>query len=196
MRHALSAAALALLLPAISLLGCADSHNDEVSGSTFDAVGFAHPGTPPGGPPGPGEAHTVDGTWRTSLDITFNSCGSRVPPLGGTQVVDISQSDAVLQAHLFSACGTPIATGAGSLNGSNVFLNFTRQVLVTPNCTLRIQTVESGTLQNGGENVISGTSRSTVSGMGSCGSGLPCEVRANLLMERCPPASCTSQNCP
>jgi hypothetical protein len=196
MRHALSAAALAFLLLATTSLGCVDSHNDEVSGSTFDAVGVVRPGPSPGGSPGPGETPNVDGSWLNSITITFNSCGSRVPPLGGTQVVDLSQSDAVLDAHVFSACGTPIATGVGSIHGSSLSLSFTREVEVTPNCTLRIQTVQSGSLQNGGDSLISGANRSTVFGMGNCGSGLPCEVRANLLMERCPPASCTSQNCP
>jgi len=196
MRYALSGAAFSLTLLTLLSLGCAESNNDKVSGSTFDAVGFAHPGTPGGGQPGPGEGPNVDGVWRATTTVTFSSCGSRVPAQEGTQVVDISQSDAILNAHLFSACGTPIATGTGTINGSTVFLDFTQNIPLSPNCTLRIQTVQSGSVQNGGASLISGTSRFAISGMGSCGSGLPCEVKANLLMERCPPASCTIQGCP
>ena len=194
MRHVLSGAAFTLLLTILSL-GCVDSNN-KLSGSTFDAGGSVNPGPTTGGSPQPGEAPNVDGVWRASTTVTFNSCSSRVPSLEGTQVVDVSQSDAILTVNVFSACGTPIATGVGSINGSSVFLSFTQDLLATPNCTLRIQTVQSGSVQNGGQIVISGASRSTVSGMGNCGSGLPCEMKANLLMERCPPASCTSQNCP
>jgi hypothetical protein len=195
MRYALSGAVLPLLLLTILSLGCADSNN-KLSGSTFDGVGIVHPGTSLGGSPGPGEAPNVDGVWRASTTVTSSSCGSRVPSLAGAQIVDLSQSDAILNAIVFSACGTTIATGVGAINGSSVSLSFTQNLLVSPNCTLRIQTVQSGSVQNGGESLISGTSRSTVSGMGNCGSGLPCEVKANLLMERCPPASCTFHGCP
>ena len=195
MRYALSGTVLSLLLLTILSLGCTDSDH-KLSGSTFDAVGIVHPGTNPGGSPGPGEAPNVDGVWRARTTVTFSSCGSRVPSLSGTQVVDLSQSDTTLNAIVFSPCGTTIATGVGTINGSSVFLSFTQNLLVSPNCTLRIQTVQSGSVQNGGQSLISGTSRFTVSGMGNCGSGLPCEVKANLLMERCPPASCTFQNCP
>ncbi len=194
MKYALSAAGLSLLLLTILSLGCKDSDND-LSGSTFDAVGIGHPGTAPGGGPVPGEAPNLDGVWRASTTVTSSSCGNRVPSLAGPQVVDLSQSDAILNATVFSACGAPIATGVGTINGSTVSLNFTQNLFVSPNCTLRIQTVQSGSVQSSGQSIISGTSRSTVSGMGNCGSGLPCEVRANLLMERCPPASCTF-NCP
>src|SRR5215510_8395065 len=54
MRHAPTAAALSLLLLTFLSLGCDDSDN-ELSGTTFDAVGVMHPGTNPGGSPGPGE---------------------------------------------------------------------------------------------------------------------------------------------
>jgi hypothetical protein len=195
MRHALSGAVLSLLLLTILTLGCANS-DDKVSGSTFDAVGVMHPGTGAGGSPGPGTAPNVDGTWRASNTVTFSSCDSRVPSLAGPRVVDLSQSDALLSATVFSPCGTTIATGEGAINGSIVSLNFTQNLFVSPNCTLRIQTVQSGSVQQGDASLISGVSRSTVSGMGKCGSGLPCEVRTNLLMERCPPASCTFQGCP
>ena len=195
MRYAHFGAVLSLLSLTILSLGCTDSNN-ELSGSTFDAVGVMHPGSTTGGSPGAGEAPNVDGVWRASTTVTFNSCGSRVPSLAGVQVVNLSQSETILDATVFSPCGATVATGVGSINGSSVFLNFTQDLLVSPNCTLRIQTVQSGSVQNGGESLISGTSRFAVSGMGNCGSGLPCEVRANLLMERCPPASCTFQNCP
>ena len=195
MRYALPAAVLSLLLLTILSLGCTDSSDNEVSGTTFDVVGIGRPGTAPGGSPGPGEALNIDGVWRASTTVTSNGCGSRVPSLAGEQVIDLSQSDTILNATVFSACGAPIATGVGTINGSTVSLSFTQNLQVSPNCTLRIQTVQSGSVQNGGESLISGTSRSTVSGMGNCGSGLPCEVNANLLMERCPPASCTFQDC-
>ena len=195
MRHAPTAAALSLLLLTFLSLGCDDSDN-ELSGSTFDAVGVMHPGTNPGGSPGPGETPNVDGVWRSTTTVTFSNCGSRVPPLVGTQVVDLSQSDAILNATVFSPCGAPIATGAGFIEGSTVSLSFTHTLLVSPNCTLRIQTVQSGSVQSGDQSLISGTSRFSVSGTGNCGSGVPCQVQANLLMERCPPASCTFNNCP
>ena len=195
MRYALPGAVLSLLLLTFLSLGCDDSDN-ELSGSTFQAVGVMHPGTPPGGSPPPGEGPNVDGVWRTSTTVTSDSCGSRVPSLAGAQVVDLTQSDSILNATVFSACGTPIATGSGDVNGSSVSLDFTRNLHVNPNCTLRIQTVQSGSIQSGDESVISGTSRSTVSGMGNCGAGLPCEVGGDLLMQRCPPASCTFQGCP
>jgi hypothetical protein len=195
MRYALSGALLSLLLLTFLSLGCDDSDN-KLSGSTFDAVGVMHPGTAPGGSTPPGETPNVDGVWRANTTVTFSSCGSRVPPLAGPQIVDLSQSDTILNATLFSACGIPIATGVGDVNGSSVSLSFTQNLLVSPNCTLRIQTVQSGSIQSGDQSVISGTSRSSVSGMGNCGSGLPCQVQANLMMERCPPASCTFQGCP
>jgi len=197
MRHALSAAALSLLLLTILSLGCKDSDN-EVSGTTFDAVGVVHPGTSPGGgsPGEPGEALNVDGVWRASTTVTSNDCGSRVPSLAGVQVEDLAQSDAILNATVFSACGAPIATGVGTINGTTVSVSFTQDLPVTPNCTLRIQTVQSGSVQSGDQSVISGTSRINVSGTGNCGNGLPCQVQANLLMERCPPASCTFPGCP
>ena len=195
MRYALSGAAFSLLLLVILSLGCTDSSN-KLSGSTFDAAGSGRPGTTTGGSAGPGEAPNVDGVWRASTTVTLSGCGSRVPSLAGTQVVDLSQSDTILNVNVFSACGTPIATGVGTINASSVFLSFTQDLLVSPNCPLRIQTVQSGSVQNGGQNLISGTSRSTVSGMGNCGHGLPCEAKANLLMERCPPASCSFQDCP
>ena len=194
MRHALSGAALTLLLLTILSSGCANSSN-KVSGDTFDAVGFVHPGSVSGGPPSPGETPNVDGVWRSTTTVTFSSCGSRVPSLAGAQVVNLSQSDAILDVNVFSACGTSIAAGVGSVTGSSVSLNFTQNFHVSPNCTLRIQTVQSGSVESG-EQTISGTSRSTVSGMGNCGTGLPCEVKANLLMQRCAPGSCTFQNCP
>jgi hypothetical protein len=195
MRQALSGAAFLVPLLALLSLDCADTSNRK-SLSTYDAVGFVHPGTTSGGSSGPGQTPNVDGVWRASTTLTFSSCGARVPPQTGTRVVDLSQSDLVLNANLFSECGAAIATGTGSVNGSSVFLSFIQDLRVSPNCTLRIQTVQSGSVQNGGESLISGASRTTVSAMGNCGPGLPCEVRANLLMERCPPASCTSQNCP
>lgn len=195
MRYALSGGVLSLVLLTILPLGCADSSHKR-SGSTFGAVGTMLPGTASGGSTQPGEALDVDGVWRVSTTVTSSSCGSRVPSLAGAQVVDLSQSDTILNATMFSPCGSTIATGAGTINGSSVFLSFTQNLLVTPNCTLRIQTVQSGSVQNGGQSLISGAGRSTVSGMGNCGSGLPCEVTTNLLMERCPPASCTFQNCP
>ena len=196
MRYALSAAVPSLLLLTILSLGCNDSSDNEISGTTFDGVGVMHPAPPPGGSPGPGEALNVDGVWRASTTVTSNNCGSRVPPLAGEQVVDLSQSDAILNATVFSACGAPIATGVGSINGSTVSLSFTQNLRVTPNCTLRIQTIQSGSVQSGDQSVISGTSRINVSGTGNCGNGLPCQVQANLLMERCPPASCNFLGCP
>ncbi|HEU5180458.1 MAG TPA: hypothetical protein VFW45_06685 [Candidatus Polarisedimenticolia bacterium] len=64
-------------------------------------------------------------------------------------------------------------------------------------CSLRIEVVQTGTLQDGAQPVINGTSRSTVSALEGCGDyGLPCEVQENLQMERCPPASCTFPGCP
>jgi hypothetical protein len=196
MRYALSAAVLSLLFLTILSLGCNDSDDNEVSGTTFDAVGIGRPGTPPGGSPGPGEALNIDGVWRASTTITSNGCGSRVPSLAGEQVIDISQSDTILNATVFSPCGATLTTGVGTINGSAVSLNFTHNILVSPNCTLRIQTIQSGSVENANLNVISGTTRFTVSGTGNCGSGLPCQATANLLMQRCPPASCTFQGCP
>ncbi len=195
MRNALSGTASFVLLLGMLSHGCADTSN-RTSGSTFDAVGFVHPGTTNGGSSGPGTAPNVDGVWHATTTLTFSTCGARVPPQAGTQVVDLSQSEGILNANVFSVCGAAIATGMGSIDGSSVFLDFTRDLVVSGNCTLRIQTVQSGSVQNGGESLISGASRTTVSAMGNCGPGLPCEVRANLLMERCPPASCTSPNCP
>src|SRR5262245_45771279 len=130
MRYALSGAALSLILLAILSAGCADSNN-KVSGSTFDAVGLPHPGTTTG--PGPGEAPNVDGVWRASTTVTFSSCGSRVPSEEGAQVVDLTQSDTTLNAHVFSACGTPIRTGVGTINGSSIFLDFAQNVHLSPN---------------------------------------------------------------
>ena len=196
MRHAHSGAVSSLLLLTLLSLGCADTDKKEVSGSTFDAVGQVLPGRGGGGTPPTDGTANVDGVWRTSTTVTFSDCGSRVPSLGDPRVVDLSQSDAILNAHVFSACGLPIATGSGLVTGSNVSLNFTEEIFVTPNCTLRIQVVQSGSFQGGGSPGITGTSRSTVSGIGNCGAGLPCEVRENFLMERCPPASCTFPNCP
>ena len=197
MRYGLSAAVPSLLLLTVLSLGCNDSSDNEISGTTFDAVGVMHPGTSPGGSPGePGEALNVDGVWRANTTVTSNGCGSRVPSLAGVQVEDLAQSDAILNATVFSACGAPIATGVGTINGSTVSLSFTQNLSVNPNCTLRIQTVQSGSVQSGDQSVISGTSRINVSGTGNCGNGLPCQVQANLLMERCPPASCTFAGCP
>ena len=198
MRYALSGAASSLLLLTVLSIGCADTDKKEVSGTTFDGVGamLPRPGGGGGAPPPGGGTANVDGVWRTSTTLTFSDCGSRVPSLADPRVVDLSQSDVILDAHVFSACGLPIATGSGLVTGSNVSLNFTQEIFVTPNCTLRVQVVQSGSFEGGGSPVISGTSRSTVSGIGNCGAGLPCEVRADLLMERCPPASCTFHNCP
>ncbi len=197
MRYAFPGAVSSLLLLTVLSLGCADTDKKDVSGTTFDAVGAMHPvpGTGGGTPPSGGAAN-VDGVWRSSTTVTSNSCGNRVPSLGDPRVVDLSQSDAILNVHVFSACGLPIATGTGLVTGSNVDLNFVQDLFVTPNCSLRIQVTQSGSFEGGGQPVISGTSRSTVSAVGNCGAGLPCEVRANFLMERCPPASCTFHNCP
>jgi len=195
MKVARSGAALLVLLLVIVSFGCPKSDN-QVSGSTFDGVGFIHPGTPTGGgTPPPGESFSVDGVWRAGTTVTFSSCGSRVPTLAGTQVVDLSQSDSILDVNVFGPCGTPIATGVGTVIGQSVSMNFTQSFFVSPNCTLRVQTIQSGSIVDNAQS-ISGTSRSTVTGMGNCGQGLPCEVRSDLLMARCPPASCSFQNCP
>lgn len=200
MRYAFSGAASSLLLLTILSIGCADTDKNDVSGTTFDAVGAMHPapgsGGGGGGNPPPDGTANVDGVWRTTTTLTFNSCGSRVPSLADPRIVDFAQSDAILNAHVFSACGLPIATGTGLVTGSNVSLDFTQDLFVSPNCTLRIQVVQSGSLQFDSQPIISGTSRSTLTGIGNCGAGLPCEVRQDLLMERCPPASCTFNNCP
>jgi hypothetical protein len=198
MRHGLSTAAFPLLVLTILSLGCPHTDDNELSG-TFGGVGRTLPPPSPGGgtpPPSDGDAN-VDGVWRTSTTVTFNDCGSRVPSLAELRIVDISQSDGILNAHVFDACGQiPIAAGAGTINGSTVSLSFTQEIAVSHNCTLRIHTVQSGSVENS-QSVITGTSHSTISGLGSsCGSGLPCDTKANLLMERCPPASCTSSICP
>ena len=199
MRYRLSGATFALLVLTILSLGCPHADDNEISGSSFGGVGRAGPGPATGGgvtPPSGGEQANIDGVWRAFTTVTFSSCGSRVPLPPDPQIIDLSQSDGTLNAQVFDACGqAPIASGVGTINGSTVSLSFTQNLLISPNCTLRIQTVHSGSVGNG-ESVISGTSRQMVSALGHCGSGLPCEVKANLLMERCPPASCNFSNCP
>lgn len=198
MRYGLSGAALPLLALTILSLGCPHADDNELSGTAFGGVGRTLPPPAPGGtpPPSPGGEANVDGVWRASTTVTFSSCGSRVPSQAEPRIIDISQSDGILNAQAFDACGdASIASGTGTINGSTVSLSFTQDFVVSPNCTLRIHTVQSGSLFNS-QSVISGTTRAMISGMGNCGSGLPCEVKADLLMERCPPASCTSSNCP
>jgi len=76
-------------------------------------------------------------------------------------------------------------------------LEFTQELRVSGKCSLRIEVIQTGTLQDGAQPAINGTSQSSVSALGSCEDfGLPCQVQENLTMERCPPASCTFPNCP
>src|SRR5262245_13855328 len=125
MRHAACGTALSVTLLAILSVGCADTGGHS-SGSQFDAVGFVHPPSATGGSSGPVETPNVDGVWRAGTTVTFSNCGSRVPSQEGTQVVELSQSDTILNAHIFSPCGAPIATGAGTINGSSMILSFTQ----------------------------------------------------------------------
>lgn len=178
------AVAVGILLLAALMQACSSSESSNTpSGTVFQTVGFAQ------------SSPNIDGTWRSTSTVTSSTCGVGVALLGGTQIVELAQSDTNLVVSVFGPCGTPIATGTGTISHqSGASLAFGRSVTVSDTCTLNVQTTQSGLVQRGVQN-IGGSSKLTISGVGSCGGGFPCEVSARLLMERCPPASCTFQNC-
>lgn len=192
MRHTISGAALLLL--ALVSLGCSSTHSNTMSDTTGGSGGDTGGGETP---PPTDTPPNVDGVWRSSTTVTSSNCGSRVPSLSDPRVVNLTQSDTILSAQVFTACGDPIATGSGAMTGSDVSLEFTQELRVSGKCSLRIEVIQTGTLQDGAQPAINGTSRSSLSALGNCGDdfGLPCEVQENLQMERCPPASCTFPGC-
>jgi hypothetical protein len=179
-----AAATIAVLLLVALMLACSNSDNSNTpSGTIFQGIGIAK------------SSPNIDGTWRSTSTVTSSTCGAGIPSLSGTQIVELAQSDTNLVVSVFSACGTQIATGSGTISHQGgVSLAYERSLIVSDTCTLSFQTTQSGLVQRGLQN-IGGSSKLTVSGVGNCGGGFPCEVRAALLMERCPPASCTFQVC-
>ena len=174
----------AILLLAALAQACNSSENsNSPSGGTFQAVGFAQ------------SSPNIEGTWRSTSTLTSSTCGAGVSFLGGTPIVELAQSDTHLVVSVFSPCGTPIATGSGTISHQGgASLAYEQSVVLSDSCTLNVRTTQSGLVQRGLQN-IGGSSRIRITGVGSCGAGFPCQVTAGLLMERCPPASCTFQDC-
>ena len=178
------AATIAILLPAVLMPACNNSQSSNTpSGTVFQGTGFAK------------SSPNIEGTWRSTSTVTSSTCGAGIPSFSGTQIVELTQSDTDLAVSVFSVCGTEMATGSGTIShqgGAN--LAHEQTLIVSDTCTLNFKTTQSGLVQRGLQN-IGGSSKVTISGLGSCGRGFPCEVTGALLMERCPPASCTFQVC-
>jgi hypothetical protein len=178
------AVTIAVLLPAALMPACNSSESSNTpSGTVFQGTGFAK------------SSPNIEGTWRSTTTVTSSTCGTGIPSVGGTQIVELAQSDTDLAVSVFSVCGSQIATGNGTISHQGgASLAYEQTLVVSDTCTLNFQTTQSGLVQRGLQN-IGGSSRVTVSGVGSCGRGFPCEVTGALLMERCPPATCTFQVC-
>jgi len=175
---------MAMLLPAALMLACNSSQSSNTpSGTVFQGVGFAK--TSP----------NIEGTWRSTSTVNSSTCGAGIPSVSGTQIVELTQSDTDLAVSVFSVCGAQIATGSGTISHQGgASLAYEQNLIVSDTCTIKVQTTQSGLVRRGLQN-IGGSSKVTVSGVGSCGRGFPCEVTAALLMEHCPPASCSFQVC-
>src|SRR5689334_9009958 len=106
MRIARSAAVrAAVLLFAALAQACNSSESSNApSGGTFQAVGFAQ------------SSPNIEGTWRSTSTVTSSTCGTGVSFLGRMQVVELAQSDIHLVVSVFSPCGTPIASGNGTIS--------------------------------------------------------------------------------
>ena len=179
----LAVAGVLLLVTALSQ-GCVDNDDDESSPGT-NLLGFGYVQTSP----------NIEGTWLSTTTITSGTCGSGIASVVDRQVVNLAQSDTSLALNVFSLCGTPLATGAGTISHQSVVsLAFEQSIVLTEACTLNVQFTQSGLVQTNLQNIGGGT-KIIISGAGDCGDGLPCQLNGGLLMERCPPASCTFQTC-
>jgi len=178
------AAAGVLLVVAALFQGCDDSDDDDSSsGSTF--TGFGYVQTSP----------DIEGTWLSTTTITSSACGSGIPSFAVQQIVNLAQSDTSLTVDVFSLCGSPLSTGAGTISHQGgASLAFEQSIVLTDACTLNIQITQSGLVQTNLQN-IGGSTKITITGVGDCDDDLPCELNGKLLMQRCPPATCTFQTC-
>ena len=137
----------------------------------------------------------IEGEWHSGATVVTDGCGTSIFPLANETIVRVTQADAALALEVFSACGTPLSEGSGTINTSGVAtLTYDETIVVNETCSLKLHHVLTGTV-NSSRDQVSGDQTITLSALGDCGSSLPCQISGPFLAQKCPPASCAFRTC-
>ena len=137
----------------------------------------------------------IEGEWHSGATVITDGCGTSIFPLANETIIRVTQADAALSLEVFSACGTPLSEGSGTIDTSGVAtLTYDETIVVNTTCTLKLHHALTGTV-NSSRNQVSGDQTITISALGDCGSGLPCQISEGFLAQKCPPASCAFRIC-
>jgi len=129
----------------------------------------------------PPEVNPLAGTWSVTSTTTTDTCnlGLEVRPINGPFAI---QGGAV-SFTIAPACCTNSPLGIGTLDGSAFTIETRRQLPASATCTWQIDEADAGTTDELG---FSGSGDLTVTALGDCGPGFPCEVRGGISAVRCP----------
>ena len=160
-------ASAAFLLPLVAAMACQSR-----------ASGVLPPSPPTG----------LAGNYQVTYSTTTDACDLGVV----VQPVDRFYSIQVNGASL--SLSSPCVAGSwpGTWDGSVITIQYNWTQVSSFTCSWQMNEVDTGTLDPGG---FSGDASLTVSAIGNCGPGLPCQVHSTFTAVNCANATCKTLTC-
>jgi len=132
----------------------------------------------------PSMDNPLSGDWNVRSTISADGCnlGPGVGPISGSFVISGHGPSFVIGSV---CCGIPL--GTGNTEGSVVTIQSDRTVISSAACSWRIDELDAGTVDELG---FSGGASLTVTAVGDCGPGFPCQIHGDFSATRCPDVGC------
>ncbi len=133
----------------------------------------------------PPTANLLAGEWHVTSTTSTDTCnpGSGVQPIQGYFSIQMNGASFAMGGV---CCPNPI-WGTGTTDGTIVMIQSNRTVISSSTCSWQIDEVDAGTVDAVG---FSGGASLTVSAVGDCGPGFPCQIHGTFTAERCPSTGC------
>ncbi len=166
-------AATAVLLSIVSTLACEGSGSDRLKAL-------------------PPAVNPLAGDWHVTTSTSIDTCnlGQGVGLIGGHYTI---QGSAAAFAVAYVPCPCPVPPwGTGTTDGAVVIMQSNRTVVSSSTCSWKIDEADAGTIDASG---FSGGANLSVSAVGDCGTGFPCQIHGSFEAEQCPSTGCV-MNCP
>jgi hypothetical protein len=135
------------------------------------------------------------GEWHVTSTASAGTCnlGSAVQPFQGYYAINLMGDS---MSVISFCCEIPVQPG--TRDGSVVTFQRLWTVTSSPTCSLNVTEVDLGTLDPLG---FSGSSSLSVTAVGDCGPGFPCQILGDFRGDHCPTATgcgvvCTASLCP
>jgi len=158
-----------ILLAAAGLSNACTRHGGSESKNPFP------PTTPP----------SIDGGWTATSSMAVSNCPSTIPvvPIGFPECfIRTTTSSPGISCGL--GCSNDCTGGPLTMIGDTISFALSRTIVLTDTCSLAVTETDAGTFT---ESMVTGAATLSVTALGGCGPGFPCQIQGSFVLLPRPP---------